>query len=667
MSIALRPGSHFLTARWLPFVLAIACFSLTAMFYERILVEQRRDQQALADATAESAASQIRQAMREPVGAFIHMARRLETAERLRQPEWEIDAQSYLVDVSGIVGLAVLDTDARIAGIVSAPGDRAVLENFTEAPGNREQLLKAGGDSHHPRLTPATSWQNGRIGLIVSAALQRDGSAAGFLIAALDVERVLKLVVAEAERRGYYLEVSGNDVVLAAPTQSWVPAQIPTAQSTVEIPGAGPWKIVVRGPMNTQAAFWADFNNTVLLAGLLISLLIPAGVSLAQAAWLRAREAEAVKKSLEQEVSERQRSEDALSENEERFRLAFDGAPIGMALVTRDGRWLRVNASMCRILGYSESELLQGNFQAVTHPDDLEADLHLARQVLSGEINSYHTDKRYFHKDGHIVHASLHVSFVRDKPGRPGYFVSQVQDISQRIEMDRIKREFISTVSHELRTPLTSIAGSLGLLSGGVAGELPPQAVRLVEIAERNSQRLVRLVDDILDIEKAAAGKLAFALEVQPLAPIVRQAIEANQEYAKGYGVKLELSQSAEDVAVRVERDRLIQVLTNLISNAAKYSPPGERVSLGIHRDGGHALVSVQDHGPGIAESFRDQIFQQFAQADNSDSRGKGGTGLGLCIAKAFIERLEGGIDYESVEGVGTTFFIRLPLYALPG
>lgn len=165
-----------------------------------------------------------------------------------------------------------------------------------------------------------------------------------------------------------------------------------------------------------------------------------------------------------------------------------------------------------------------------------------------------------------------------------------------------------------MRTPLTSIAGSLGLVSGGVAGELPPKATQLVEIAARNCARLVRLIDDILDTEKAAAGKLEFDLESQPLEPIVAQAIEANREYAHRFGVRLLIAQSCPGVWVRVDRDRLIQVLTNLISNAAKFSPAGAVVSVGTQEQGPQVRVWVKDAGAGIPESFRDRIFQPFAQ-----------------------------------------------------
>jgi signal transduction histidine kinase len=286
-------------------------------------------------------------------------------------------------------------------------------------------------------------------------------------------------------------------------------------------------------------------------------------------------------------------------------------------------------------------------------------------QVLAGKIDSYSTDKRFLHKSGRMVNASFHLSYVKEQPGRPGYFVAQIIDISQRVEMDRLRSEFISIVSHELRTPLTSIAGSLGLVSGGVAGELPPKATQLVEIAARNCARLVRLVDDILAIDKAAAGKLEFDVESQPLEPIVAQAIEANREYAHRFGVRLLIAQSCPWVWVRVDRDRLIQVLTNLISNAAKFSPAGAVVSVGTLAQGPQVRVWVKDAGAGIPESFRDRIFQPFSQAEGLEVRNKGGTGLGLSIAKAFMERLDGTVDYESIEGQGSTFFICLPIQPL--
>ncbi|MFP2913380.1 sensor histidine kinase, partial [Pyxidicoccus sp. 3LFB2] len=212
-----------------------------------------------------------------------------------------------------------------------------------------------------------------------------------------------------------------------------------------------------------------------------------------------------------------------------------------------------------------------------------------------------------------------------------------------------------------LRTPLTSIRGSLGLLEGGVAGPLPAAAAEMIGIARRNSERLIRLINDILDLDKLESGKLDVHLESAELAPLLAHAVDAHQGYACEYGVQVELMLDAPGARARVDKDRLEQVLANLLSNAIKFSPRGERVTLRLVRHAGGLRIAVEDRGPGVPEGFRGRIFQKFAQADGSDSRGRGGTGLGLSIARALVERLGGTLDYVSSPGAGTTFWFDLP------
>jgi len=240
--------------------------------------------------------------------------------------------------------------------------------------------------------------------------------------------------------------------------------------------------------------------------------------------------------------------------------------------------------------------------------------------------------------------------------GRVWYY----RDITERKQIDRMKNEFISTVSHELRTPLTSISGSLGLIAGGVAGELPGQAKAMVDIAHRNSERLVRLINDILDIEKIESGKMVFNLNPQELMPLVEHAIETNSAYGEQFGIRFVLEKTAPGVKVNVDSDRLMQVFANLLSNAAKFSAPNDEVFISVSIHENKIRIAVTDHGPGIPEEFQTRIFQKFAQADSSDTRQKGGTGLGLSICKAIIEKLGGEIGFETEAGVGTTFHFDL-------
>lgn len=241
-----------------------------------------------------------------------------------------------------------------------------------------------------------------------------------------------------------------------------------------------------------------------------------------------------------------------------------------------------------------------------------------------------------------------------------------IHDVSARKRMDKLKREFISTVSHELRTPLTSIRGALSLAVSGKLGELPTKVEQLLDIARNNAERLGRLVNDILDIDKLEFGQLQLQLQCLPIYKLLEQALEHNQGYASRYGISLQLVSplaQPEQYCVEADSDRLLQVMSNLLSNAIKFSHGhGEEVRVELTIEGNSARVAVQDQGAGIPEEFRARIFQKFAQADGSNTRHHEGTGLGLSICKIIIERLGGTIGFHSHEGQGSCFYFTLPL-----
>jgi signal transduction histidine kinase len=234
--------------------------------------------------------------------------------------------------------------------------------------------------------------------------------------------------------------------------------------------------------------------------------------------------------------------------------------------------------------------------------------------------------------------------------------------LAEQKRLERMKSEFISVVSHELRTPLSSIHGSLDLMLHGFGNDLPLRARHLVEIAHRNSRRLVLLVNEILDIQKLELGEMTFAIQRVELEPFLESAIEANQAYIAQRGVQLSLYCALGGLSVAADPNRLMQVLTNLLANAAKFSPRGDTVVLHAGRvEEGWVRVKVTDRGPGIPEEFRPRVFQKFAQADTSTTASQEGTGLGLSISKAIMEGLGGRIGFESEVGRGTTFHIDLP------
>jgi PAS domain S-box-containing protein len=361
---------------------------------------------------------------------------------------------------------------------------------------------------------------------------------------------------------------------------------------------------------------------------------------------------------------------ESFERSDARFRATFDQAFVGMMQVAIDGRPLQVNKTICTMLGYSEEELLARSVRDLIHPEDRPAGGDFAAgggledSLPAGDdgSNPGGIEKRLVRKDGVIVWANTATTLVRDAHGKPDFFVNVILDITEFKRVDRMKNEFVSTVSHELRTPLTSIRGSLGVIAGGIGGQLPEAVKKLVDIAKNNCERLIRLINDILDTEKIASGKMRFDLKVLALKPLIAETLQANEGFAKQSNVTLKLHAPDDPLRVNIDSDRLNQVVTNLISNAVKFSPPGGAVEVGITRVLGERVrVEIRDHGPGIPEEFQSRIFQKFSQADSSDQRQKGGTGLGLNISMAIIERMGGTIGFSTAPGEGATFHFELP------
>ncbi|UNG18615.1 ATP-binding protein [Stutzerimonas zhaodongensis] len=249
-------------------------------------------------------------------------------------------------------------------------------------------------------------------------------------------------------------------------------------------------------------------------------------------------------------------------------------------------------------------------------------------------------------------------------PSGACYVVTVAVDMSLRRRMEQMKTEFISTVSHELRTPLTAIRGALGMLVGGVAGHIDDGARPLLDIAHKNSERLVRLINDILDIEKLEAGRLPFHFSRCDVQALTEQALADLKPYADEYGVRLTLTLPDGPLQAEgnLDPDRFTQVMANLLSNAIKHSPAGGVVSVDLRLHGGSLEIGVQDQGQGIPADFRSRIFERFAQADSSDARKRGGTGLGLAITRSLVQQMHGRIGFDSQEGQGTRFWLRLPI-----
>lgn len=256
----------------------------------------------------------------------------------------------------------------------------------------------------------------------------------------------------------------------------------------------------------------------------------------------------------------------------------------------------------------------------------------------------------------------ISLEYVRPDHDEPR-LIAIYRDITERKQAEKAKNEFISTVSHELRTPLTSMKGALGLALSGSVGEMSEPVHKMVSMASTNCDRLVVLINDILDLEKIEAGKMDFNMEELDLAALIEAASDANSFYADKFGVSLRREVDIDDGPLMTlgDRNRLMQVMDNLLSNAAKFSPKGEEIVIWLRPHRGGLRLSVRDFGSGIPKAAQPTIFDKFTQADSSDTRSKGGTGLGLSIVKLIVGEHKGAIFFKSLEGEGTEFFVDLP------
>jgi PAS domain S-box-containing protein len=367
------------------------------------------------------------------------------------------------------------------------------------------------------------------------------------------------------------------------------------------------------------------------------------------------------------DISEQKQAEASLRASEEKYRSLVVNIPGAAYQCAMDSNWtvLYISDAIEALTGYPAQEFI-GNavrsYASVIHPDDAT----LGNQAMHDAIAAgepWAIEYRLCHRDGSVRWVYEKGQAVRGEGGEILWLSGFIHDITERKRMERMKDEFISTVSHELRTPLTSISGALGLLAGGATGALPGKALELIGIAHKNSTRLTHLINDLLDMEKLAAGKLSFDLQVQELMPLVEQSLQDNHPYAAQYGVTLVLAARCDGVQVRVDALRLQQVLANFLSNAAKFSPEGGTVEIAVTRRDALVRVAVTDHGPGIPAEFRPYIFEKFSQADASDARQRGGTGLGLAISKELAERMHGTVGFDSEPGRGASFHFDLPVW----
>jgi PAS domain S-box-containing protein len=347
-------------------------------------------------------------------------------------------------------------------------------------------------------------------------------------------------------------------------------------------------------------------------------------------------------------------AEEALRRSEARTRAIFENSLGGIITTNDRGAIESLNPAAAKMFGYDANALLGSSVRALFDTDDESTSIDDLLTNALGRVTAWRA--RRSTGEAFTCELSLFEFYTAD---HERHFAAHMLDVSERQEIERMKKDFVSTVSHELRTPLTSIRGSLGLLSAGVLGDLSIEARQMVAVAERNSVRLITLINDILDFDKFENGKVELNIRPTPLFRVLERSVETIGAFAMQEGVELELH--CNNATVLADEARLIQVIVNLLSNAVKYSHRGGVVSVYAEAVDGAVEVRIEDRGAGISEAAQARLFERFHQIDSSDARRKAGTGLGLAICKAIVEQHGGRIGVTSRVGEGSTFWFRVP------
>jgi PAS domain S-box-containing protein len=363
------------------------------------------------------------------------------------------------------------------------------------------------------------------------------------------------------------------------------------------------------------------------------------------------------------DISRRVEAEITLKESAEYTQAVLDNIKDGIITATEEGVILSANPAVHTIWKHANNDYRKRSFFELLEDDQAE---EIKEKLIAFEADHSHSAAWLTHEciinDGSDTAIAIEINIaVTERKGETQLLIL-LRDISERKRLEALKEEFVAIVSHELRTPLTAIIGSLKLIEGGVFGTLAPPLAKLIHVAAQNGQQLAMIINDILDMNKLAAGKMDFEFSDEALMPQIDQAFDNNRNYATQFNVSYQISNQPPDCRIRVDTHRLQQIMSNLLSNAAKFSPANSTVAINLIQSETNVRIEVQDTGAGISEYNQTKLFKKFSQVDGSATRLKGGTGLGLSICKELVERMGGEIGCNSVVGKGTTFYFTVPL-----
>ena len=591
----------------------------------------------------------------ERIDSLARVAARWDSAGGTDERLWRGDARNHVTQLSGLRALEWIDPGYRVRWVEPLAGNERALGLDVRGDPVRAAALRGAEQRDRATLTPPLLLVQGYPGFVAYLPVHRDGHFDGFIAGVFSIEDFFHGAINAELSRNFTMAILHDGRVYFTNTHDTARLANPWVNERVMRIGDQPWALRIAPTPEFVAAQKSSLPMLTLAAGLLVAALAALSVRFMLVSRLKSLH---LAKSLALNAG--------IISSSAHLVIAIDSAY----------RIMIFNRAAELALGYRASEVV-GHRAIPIFMDPLE--LEARARGLSEELGEHIPvgpdiftriplrdgfEKRewtFIRKNGGRFPVNVIITPLRDEDGAVAGFLGVIEDVTPAREMERMKSEFTAVVSHELRTPLTSIRGSLGLILGALSTSLAPRVRELLEIAQSNCERLVLLINDILDIEKFSAGQMRFDIQDVGLAQVVRQAVEANEGYARKFGVRIELAAIPPGWTVAIDPERFIQVMTNLLSNATKYSPGAGTVRVWSERRGEVLRVNVRDEGPGIPEEFRARIFEKFSQADSSTTREKGGTGLGLHIAQRFIEHMRGRIGFESAPGEGSTFWVELP------
>ncbi|MDD9901594.1 MAG: CHASE domain-containing protein, partial [Alphaproteobacteria bacterium] len=582
------------------------------------------------------------------------MAQRWEVAKGTPPDQWRADAKRYVSDLSGLKTVEWIDETYHVRLVEPEKGNEKAIGLNIVFDEQRERALKGAAEKSVMTLTPPLDLVQGYKAFIAYAPIKIEGRFGGFIAGIFSIDEFFGRIISSEVSGNYQVDLSyeGEVFFKGRGNKKTVDKLAVTKVIALHDKAIKMHIAPVEGFIEDLKT---DTPYIILFSGLMISLLLALTVRYVMIS----------------------RVKSAYLERSNRLNEGILSSASYMIVATDSaGRVILFNNAAEKHLGYKAEEVIGRSTPAIWHDahEVTERAEELSQELgapvvpdfdvfaVKPEIEGQETrDWTFIDKNNRRFPVSLTVTPLRDSKENIAGYLGIAEDITERREMDRMKNEFISIVSHELRTPLTSIRGSLGLLEGTMFSDIPEKAMNLIKIAHKNSERLILLINDILDLDKITAGKMRFTLKPEDTASLVYMGVEINAAYAEKHGVTFVAEALPEDLVVNVDADRWQQVFSNLLSNAAKFSPEGGGVAITVEAVERNIRVSVQDKGPGIPVEFRERIFSKFSQADSAMTRQKGGTGLGLNISKEIVTRMGGTIGFDTEVGQGTTFWFEFP------